>query len=968
LREARRWSDLGDAPYGLSPVILLAIIGFFQNADTTALPIAAPTIARDLGISITGVVRILQFVGGMAVLGVVFAAYYFDRHRRARAVGYLTIISGLGSMLTGAAKSALSLGLPRTIDDATNLSANVPVASLLSDYYPPETRGRVFAVLGTLTSIGLVVSSLTAGAIVAWVGWRAAWLIFGIPLVLSGVIVVVFLRDPVRGYMERRQLGADEDDACQEEEPLSFGESWRAVWAVRTIRRLFLSEMWVNGAVVTFLSLFNFFLAEQYGLTVFQRTLVLVPATIALVGGAYLGGGLIDVLTRRSPGRVLALVGGFVSIAAVGQLIIAFEPPLAIVVLTTAMVYFGFALSGPALGAIYSQVSPPQVRTLALSVSQLSRLPALLFVLPVADALRIRDGFTAAMLVPVPLLVIGGVIAASAAPFYDIDRRNATARAAATEDWRRAREAAAGNVLVCRSVDVAYDGVQVLFGVDLDVGDGEIVALLGTNGAGKSTLLRAISGTQEASGGAIVLDGRDITHMPPHELAARGVVQMPGGRGVFPRLTVTEHLQLARWTGRAGEAFDELLAEVHELFPILRQRAAEQARVLSGGEQQMLSLAQALLSRPRLLMIDELSLGLSPAVVGQLLEAVRRIHARGTTIIVVEQSVNVALTIAERAVFMEKGEVRFVGPTAELLARPDILRAVYVKGTGPSGAAMPAAARSRRVGPPSSVRPILEVSGVVKRFGGVVALRGVDLALDDGQVLGLIGPNGSGKTTLFDVISGFQSPDEGTVVLDGVDVTAERPDQRAERKLIRRFQDARLFGSLTVLETILVALDQTLELKNTLLLAAQVRAVRDSERRARRRADALIHMLALEPYRDSFVRELSTGVRRIVDLAFVLASEPRVLLLDEPSSGIAQAECESLVPLLRRVRHETGCSMLVIEHDMPLITSIADELVALDQGEVVVRGSADEVLEDERVVSSYLGGDEATVRRSGGLA
>jgi ABC-type branched-subunit amino acid transport system ATPase component len=384
----------------------------------------------------------------------------------------------------------------------------------------------------------------------------------------------------------------------------------------------------------------------------------------------------------------------------------------------------------------------------------------------------------------------------------------------------------------------------------------------------------------------------------------------------------------------------------------------------------MLSLAQAFLAKPRLLMIDELSLGLSPAVVGQLLEIVRAIHARGTTIIVVEQSVNVALTLAEKAIFMEKGEIKFFGNTADLLARPDILRAVYVKGTGALTSGPVSAIRSereRRALELGEARSVLEVEGLIKRFGGITAVDGVSFALREGEVLGIIGPNGSGKTTTFDLISGFQIPDAGVVRYQGVDITDLPPEERARRKLVRRFQDARLFPSLTVFETLLVALDQKLEVKSALLSAASLPQARRAEKRARLRAEKLVELLELGAYRDKFVKELSTGLRRIVDLACVLATEPQVLLLDEPSSGIAQAEAEGLAPLLRRVRFETGCSILIIEHDMPLISAVSDELIALNQGRFVTRGRPAEVLEDERVVESYLGTTEEAVHRSGSI-
>jgi ABC-type branched-subunit amino acid transport system ATPase component len=183
--------------------------------------------------------------------------------------------------------------------------------------------------------------------------------------------------------------------------------------------------------------------------------------------------------------------------------------------------------------------------------------------------------------------------------------------------------------------------------------------------------------------------------------------------------------------------------------------------------------------------------------------------------------------------------------------------------------------------------------------------------------------------------------------------------------VVRRFQDAKLFPSLTVYETILVALDRRQDVRNMALVAMQLPQVRQSERRVRRRADQLVELLGIEAYRDKFVKELSTGLRRVTDLACVLATEPRVLLLDEPSSGIAQAEAESLGPLLQRVRRETGCSILIIEHDMPLISRVADELIALEQGRVVMRDTPDKVLNDPRVIEAYLGTSEAVIRRSG---
>jgi branched-chain amino acid transport system ATP-binding protein len=489
------------------------------------------------------------------------------------------------------------------------------------------------------------------------------------------------------------------------------------------------------------------------------------------------------------------------------------------------------------------------------------------------------------------------------------------------------------------------------------------VALVGTNGAGKSTLLRALSGTSEPSGGAVFFDDRDTTHLPPHEIAGLGIVSMPGGAAVFPSLSVRENLRAAAWTLRDDEATAQARTEeVLELFPVLRARLDQAAGSLSGGEQQMVGLSQALLMEPRLLLVDELSLGLAPAVVEQLLGVLRTLNERGTTIILVEQSLNVALTIADRAVFMEKGEIRFDGPTEELLARPDLVRSVFM-----GGAAGGTRAAARRSYAEAAATPALEVRDLAVSFGGVAALQGVDLTVAPGEVVGIIGPNGAGKTTLFDLVSGFTVPDRGSVLLAGVDVTTSSPDARARAGLGRSFQSARLFPALTVRENIAVALERK-AVRNPLLAVVWAPQVRSSERRISRKVDRLVDLMGLDSYADATLAELSTGSRRAVDVACILASEPSLLLLDEPSSGLAQAETESLGPLLQRIVRETGCGMLVIEHDLPLVTGLSDRMVAMEAGAVLVSGTPEQVRSDPRVLASYLAASDDVVQRSGRLS
>jgi ABC-type branched-subunit amino acid transport system ATPase component len=223
----------------------------------------------------------------------------------------------------------------------------------------------------------------------------------------------------------------------------------------------------------------------------------------------------------------------------------------------------------------------------------------------------------------------------------------------------------------------------VLFDIGLEVERGEVVALLGTNGAGKSTLLRAISGLGIPDRGVVRLNGRTLTYVDAEIRFREGIVQLRGGAGVFPELSVGDNLHASLLTSKITrtERF-ERIDHVLESFPALTARRGVAARDLSGGQQQMLALSMALVHQPEILLIDELSLGLAPLVVEELLGVVQDLRARGQTMIVVEQSLNVALAFADRAIFMEKGHIRFEGPAQELAQRDDLVRAVFLGGEG----------------------------------------------------------------------------------------------------------------------------------------------------------------------------------------------------------------------------------------------------------------------------------------------
>ena len=237
-------------------------------------------------------------------------------------------------------------------------------------------------------------------------------------------------------------------------------------------------------------------------------------------------------------------------------------------------------------------------------------------------------------------------------------------------------------VLAVEDLAFSYGQLQVLFGVSLELRDGEALALLGTNGAGKSTLLRAISGLERPSAGQVSYLGEDITRVGPEVLPRMGLMLIVGGRAVFSDMTVLENLQVAGLTAKVSQAeMKSRFEDVFATFPSLWDRRHEKAGNLSGGEQQQVALSKAILLRPKVLCIDELSLGLAPIVVAQLIDTVRSLHENGVSLIIVEQSLNIAAELCERAVFLEKGEICFEGSTQELLERDDIARAVFLGGT-----------------------------------------------------------------------------------------------------------------------------------------------------------------------------------------------------------------------------------------------------------------------------------------------
>jgi branched-chain amino acid transport system ATP-binding protein len=987
----------------LFPVVVIFLHSMLDTIADAGIGVIIPEIRREFDLTLEEITRVGTISGVLALFVGIPLGYRTDRTKNR--IWWLAggaFFASIFFVLTGFA-STVFLWVSGRFLLGLGLKANDPVqSSLLADYTPLQARPAVYSSRGVLGSVGKFFGLATFGVITTLAGWRWAFAFAGGLALIVGV-VSLRLKNPARGVQERLAMGVTGEDAEIEEETPRFEEAYQLLKGIGTVRRLWYATPFLTGGLLSLGFFLPLFLEDVFGLNAAERGFVLGFNEPFAILGLILG---IPIATRalasHTPQRLFYLLGVAATVLSVIIFGYAVAPNVPVVIALSCV----FALVGsvllPGLSTAFSLILPPRARGLGFAMSSIWAIPGVMFLIPmgiIGDAHGDRWGLA----IGAPVFLLGALILASAGTQFRADMLRSRLASIASLEVKRARRSGKPKMLVCRGVTVHYGQVQVLFGVDFDVEEGEMVALLGTNGAGKSTLLKAISGTVLPSNGAILLDGRDITRAGPAFTSGLGIVQMPGGRSIFPTLTVKENLEVATWLYRGDRAAaNDAVEKVLRLFPILRQKYGDIAGDLSGGQQQMLGLGQAFICRPRLLMIDELSLGLAPSIVQQLLDIVREIHAQGTTVVLVEQSVNVALSLCERAVFLEKGEVRFEGRTEDLLEREDVLRSVFLEGAAAAmgdeaatsssskpheeseddaviGQALAAApttmpARTRiDLAALEAVgwRPVvaLETVDLRKRFGGIAAVDGVDLKVHQGEILGLIGSNGAGKTTILDLISGFTPLDSGRVMLDGQDVTFWTPDARARARLGRSFQAASLFPSLTVREAVAVALERHIPMRDPFTLAFQAIApsAKESELDVDLRVEDLIELMGIGAFRDKFISELSTGSRRIVDIACSLAHDPKVLLLDEPSSGIAQRETEQLGPLLQRIQQELGASLLVIEHDMPLITSIADRLICLELGRVIAEGSPDEVINHPQVIASYLGMDTevSVIERSG---
>jgi branched-chain amino acid transport system ATP-binding protein len=837
--------------------------------------------------------------------------------------------------------------------------------AFLCDYYPVSLRPRVILVQRLALVFGLTLCPLMVGTLDYAFGWQASFFVLAVGAFVF-VGVAARLPDPVpAGGLP----GGDPDRAEPPDEPATVPETARVIATTRSLRRIYYSLPFLLGTV------FGFgFYATAYYENVFHqdaadRALLFGLAEPGAVIGLVIGAVVLPRRIAADPGKAMRTIAWLAGAAAVGAACLALAPDVA-AAYAAQLVFAG--ASAVVIGGVYAVLSvvlPTRMLTLGFGLSTVWLTFGVLLIgapsgVPTVNSLITNTfGYRASFWIFVPLFVIGASLLRSASRFVaeDIAKRKITEQADATV--RRERADGLGHLLMIRSLDAGYDGVQVLFGVDLDVGDNEMVAVLGTNGAGKSTLMRAISGLVVPTAGEVMFDGKAITTYEAHRITEAGILQVPGGRGIFPGLTVAECLRVAGWLydtddqdlARATEA-------VLEYFPVLSRRWHTPAGSLSGGEQQMLSLSMAFIAKPKLLIIDELSLGLAPTVIESLLGIVEGIHENGAAVILVEQSINLALRLCDRAIFMEKGQVVFSGSTGDLLDRQDIVRAVLLGEADDSQTdwTPPVMVNGAVLAPPpgtplDSHDTVLSARGLYRSFGGVVAVDDVDLDLYRGEILGLLGPNGAGKTTIFELLSGEQRCERGRITMGEDDITSWPAYRRAEHGLGRSFQAARLWPGLTVHESVTVAISHHSSSPGAVAATLCLPNVRRSERRMRQAADEILEPLGLAQYADQLTSDLSTGVRRLLELAVIIAMRPSIVLLDEPSAGLAQAETEAMAPVLLETKRRLDCSMFLIEHDMALLRQLADRAIALDVGAVVTTGTPNDVLNHPYVIESYLG-------------
>jgi ABC-type branched-subunit amino acid transport system ATPase component/sugar phosphate permease len=560
--------------------------------------------------------------------------------------------------------------------------------SYLSDAYPTEGRGRIFSWHNLSDPISQTVGILIFGFVVTVAhSWR-----YGLLVALAGIpmgFALFTLREPEKGSNESSHiLKASGMDLHAQQEKAPRVLLGSAVTRLLRIRSLYyeLVAVAILGFVGTGSGLFgNLFLVDKFHLDTASRSEVYAIIGLAAFLGLPLAYVFGDRFFRQAPQRPLVIAGFCITAYGVFFVTSLYVPKLWMFVV---LQFLANAAVSPLAICIFmtlAATAPPEMRTICFAMFGVYSLvfggfAGSVVLGAVSDAIGGLHGIVVSLTIIAPVCVTGGflLILGSRSVRRDITLVIEDVIERYTEGKRRQ---AGGEIpaLQVHNLDFFYGTNQVLFDMNLEVEQGEMVALLGTNGAGKSTLLRAVSGLSHPHRGVVRIFGMNSTYLEPEQIIDEGVALLVGGKMTFPGLTVRDNLRIGGHTMRRDRAkASSAMADALEAFPALQARLDQPAGTLSGGEQQMLALARVMMTKPRLLLIDELALGLAPMTVDVLMAMVRRINQEGTTVILVEQSINRAISLAQRCFFIERGEIRFDGPTVDLLQRDDLLRPVFL--------------------------------------------------------------------------------------------------------------------------------------------------------------------------------------------------------------------------------------------------------------------------------------------------
>ncbi|HVF76536.1 MAG TPA: MFS transporter [Acidimicrobiales bacterium] len=685
-------STLRAADVGLYPAVALGLLVMVDQLQTTALTVLGPEVSAALGVSrpVYALVLLTKTLV-LTVAALPIAALVQRRPRRAALCVGTAVAWAVCTLATGFVISIWELLLLGVIAGAATASVRALHEPLLLDSYPPAARMRVMSLYRGFNNVGDVIGPLVIAVCAVLLGltWRGAFVAMGV-IAAAAAATASRLRDPGFGKWDterlREAVRTDESapDAVEADAvALGFFETARRILLIPTARRS-LAAFAVLGMMLAPLTTYlAFFLQERWGMGAAERSVFFAIMPVFGIVGLRLFGRRGEELFSQDPARLLRLAGWLMSvgISSLGLAVFAPSFPLMAVLFGGALAMVTVmlpAMSLPVYAVVAAPMRPHMAALQGIFLTGVGGTAGLLLL----GGIDRRFGTGGAILSLALPGIAAGLVLRSAATTVNDDLDRMIAEIVEAEEVKDLqRRGMPLPMLAVRHVDFSYGQLQILFGVDFTVDDGEIVGLLGTNGAGKSTLLRVISGLGLPQRGSVRFQGHDITYLDAERRVTLGIAQVPGGRAVFGDLSVADNLRVIGYThGKDRRSIETGIEASFEAFPRLAERRDQLASTLSGGEQQMLGLSTALILRPRLLLVDELSLGLAPRVVGELLEMIRLINRQGTAVVLVEQSVNVALSIVQHAYFMEKGEVRFDGAAQDLLARPDLLRSVFLEG------------------------------------------------------------------------------------------------------------------------------------------------------------------------------------------------------------------------------------------------------------------------------------------------